>query len=57
VELLGFLALVIRGLLNYAIEDGLLESNPAARLGRFTRTAKTAETKGIALTSRGCRRS
>jgi integrase len=27
-----------------------VESNPAARLGRFTRTAKTAETKGIALT-------
>ena len=34
-----------------AIEEGLVESNPAARLGRFTRSAKTAETKGIALTT------
>ena len=42
---------VIRGLFNYAIEEGILESNPAARLGRFTRSAKTPETKGIALTS------
>ena len=42
---------VIRSLFNYAIEEGLIESNPAARLGRFTRSAKTAETKGIALTS------
>jgi integrase len=37
---------------NYAIEEGLIESNPAARLGRFTRLAKTAETKGIALTAK-----
>ena len=37
---------------NYAIEEGLVESNPAARLGRFTRSAKTTETKGIALTSK-----
>ncbi len=43
---------VIRGLFNYAIEEGLLESNPAARLGRFTRSARTAETKGVALTSK-----
>jgi integrase len=42
---------VIRGLFNHAIENGVLESNPAARLGRFTRTAKAEETKGIALTS------
>lgn len=42
---------VIRSLFNYAIEEGLLESNPAARLGRFTRSAKTAETKGVALTA------
>jgi integrase len=42
---------VIRGIFNQAIEGGLLESNPAARLGRFTRTAKTAETRGVALTS------
>jgi hypothetical protein len=39
---------VIRGLFNYAIEEGLIESNPAARLGRFTRSAKTAGTKGVA---------
>jgi integrase len=43
---------VIRGLFNYAIEEGLLESNPAARLARFTRSAKTAETKGVALTTK-----
>ena len=42
---------VIRGLFNYAIEEGLVESNPAARLGRFTRSAKTPQTKGIALTT------
>ncbi|MGA8877970.1 MAG: phage integrase SAM-like domain-containing protein [Candidatus Korobacteraceae bacterium] len=30
---------VIRGMLNQAIEAGLIEANPAARLGRFTRTA------------------
>jgi integrase len=41
---------VIRGIFNHAIEGAVLESNPAARLGRFTRTAKTAETKGVALT-------
>ena len=43
---------VIRGLFNYAIEDRLIESNPAARLGRFTRLAKTSETKGVALTAK-----
>jgi integrase len=32
-------------------EEGFLQSNPAARLGKFTRTAKTAETKGGALTT------
>ena len=42
---------VIRGLFNYAIEEGLVESNPAARLGRFTRSAKTPQSKGIALTT------
>jgi integrase len=42
---------VIRGLFNYAIEEGLVESNPAARLGRFTRSAKTSESKGIALST------
>jgi integrase len=43
---------VVRGLFNCAIEEGLLESNPAARLGRFTRTAKTTEAKGVALTAK-----
>ena len=43
---------VARGMFNYAIEEGLIESNPAARLGRFTRLAKTTETKGIALTAK-----
>ncbi len=43
---------VIRGMLNHAIEAGTLESNPAARLGRFTRTARVAETKGTALTAK-----
>ena len=42
---------VVRGLFNYAIEEGLVESNPAARLGRFTRTAKTPDTKGTSLTT------
>ena len=42
---------VLRGIFNQAIEDGLLEANPAGRLGRFTRTAKTTKVKGIALTT------
>jgi hypothetical protein len=42
---------VIRGIFNEAIEMGIVEVNPAARLGRFTRIAKTAEVKGISLTS------
>ena len=42
---------VIHSLFNYAIEEGFVEFNPAARLGRFTRSAKTPETKGIALTT------
>ncbi len=41
---------VLRGIFNHAIEDNLLEANPAVRLGRFTRTAKQTEVKGIALT-------
>ena len=41
---------VLRGILNQAIEDGLLDSNPAVNLGRFTRSAKATEIKGIALT-------
>jgi integrase len=41
---------ILRGIFNHAIEEGDLESNPAANLGRFTRSAKRAEAKGIALT-------
>ena len=41
---------VIRGIFNEAIEAGIVEVNPAARLGRFTRTAKAAKVKGISLT-------
>ena len=36
---------VIRGMLNQAIEAGLIEANPAARLGRFTRTANRLTAK------------
>jgi integrase len=42
---------VIRGMFNQAIEGGLLDFNPAARLGRFTRTAKSAQSKGVSLTA------
>jgi integrase len=42
---------VIRAIFYDAIEGGVVESNPAARLGRFTRTPRAGETKGIALTS------
>jgi len=42
---------VIRGIFNDAIEGGIVEVNPAARLGRFTRTAKTPDTRGTSLTS------
>ena len=41
---------VIRGIFNEAIEAGIVEVNPAARLGRFTRTAKTTDVKGVSLT-------
>lgn len=40
---------VIRGIYSQAIEDGVMDSNPATRLGRFTRAARTAATKGVAL--------
>jgi integrase len=43
---------VIRAIFYDAIEGGIVESNPAARLGRFTRTPRAGETKGIALTSK-----
>jgi len=42
---------VIRAIFYDAIEAGVVESNPAARLGRFTRTPRAGEKKGIALTS------
>ena len=35
----------------------LIESNPAARLGRFTRSAKTTEAKGVSLTAKEVRHS
>ena len=41
---------IVRGIFNQAIEDGLIESNPAANLGRFTRAARTSGVKGVALT-------
>ena len=41
---------VLRGMLNEAIELGLVTTNPAARIGRFTRTAKSPDSKGISLT-------
>jgi integrase len=43
---------VIRAIFYDAIEGRVVESNPAARLGRFTRTPRAGETKGIALTSK-----
>src|SRR5437870_4441931 len=39
---------VIGGMFNQAIESKLIEINPAARLGRFTRNANTAE-EGVSL--------
>jgi integrase len=43
---------VMRGIFNQAIEDYILESNPAARIGRFTRSATGTEVKGVSLTTR-----
>ena len=43
---------VMRAIFYDAIEGGVVESNPAARLGRFTRTPRAGETKGIALTNK-----
>jgi integrase len=42
---------ILRGIFNQAIEDGHFESNPAASLGRFTRTASSSKVKGVALTA------
>ena len=41
---------VIRRMFNEAIESGIVQANPAARLGRFTRAAGSSEKKGVALT-------
>jgi site-specific recombinase XerD len=40
---------VIRCMFNQAIEAGIVQSNPVARLGRFTRAAGSSEQKGISL--------
>ena len=40
---------VVRKIFNEAIETELVESNPATRLGSFTRTAETPDVKGISL--------
>jgi integrase len=42
---------VIRRMFNEAIESGIVQANPAARLGRFTRAAGSSEKKGVALTA------
>lgn len=42
---------ILRGIFNQAMEDELLESNPAANLGRFTRAARSSGVKGVALTA------
>ena len=42
---------VIRKMCNEAMEGKLVESNPAARLGRFTRSAKCPEAIGVTLTA------
>ncbi len=41
---------VLRVIFGQAIEDRIIESNPAVSLGRFTRAAKATKPKGIALT-------
>jgi integrase len=41
---------VLRGIFNHALDDGIIQANPAANLGRLTRSARTASPKGIALT-------
>jgi len=41
---------VVRGIYNQAIDDELVTANPAANLGRLTKTARKAEPKGVALT-------
>jgi hypothetical protein len=44
---------VIRGIFNQAIEGGIVEVKPAARIGRFTRAAHSNDKKGVALPSGG----
>jgi integrase len=41
---------ILRSIFNQGIEDGIFEANPAATLGKFTRSAKSSTLKGIALT-------
>jgi len=41
---------VIRRMFNEAIESGIVQTNPAAKLGRFTKAAHSSEKKGVALT-------
>jgi integrase len=43
----------IRAVLNHAIEDGLIDRNPAARLGRFTKSEKP-KFEATALTQQEC---
>lgn len=40
---------VVQRMFNQAMESGIIEANPAVRLGRFTRTAKGTERQGTAL--------
>ena len=42
---------VLSGVFNQAVEEGILESNPAAGFGRFTKAAKSADAIGVALTT------
>jgi len=44
----------LRGILNHAIEDGLIDRNPASRLGRFTK-AGSSTFEASALTHQECK--
>ncbi|HYD16624.1 MAG TPA: site-specific integrase, partial [Candidatus Nanoarchaeia archaeon] len=41
----------VRKMFNEAIESGLVTSNPASKMGRYMKAARTNEKKGVALTS------
>jgi len=43
---------VIRGVFNYAVDDEILDVNPASGLGRFTRSARKTGFQAIALTEK-----